>query len=120
MLLFRALGWLLLALAVTVTANDALSWWSEGSFRLMSLGDLWSKLDPGSLDTAQSSVQRFASAGLWNWVAQPVLVTPAIPLFAALGILLLWLGGAGGATADAGFAVGARSHRRRRGRRGLE
>ncbi len=38
MVLFRALGWLLLALAVGAVVYDCLTWWSEGAFRLLARG----------------------------------------------------------------------------------
>lgn len=116
MLLLRAVGWLLLALAVAVLVNDALSWWSEGGFRLTSLGDLWNKLAPGSLGSAQTSVQRFANPGLWNWLARPVLVTPGLPIFLGFGLLALWIGSQGGDRSEPGFVMGSRPPRRRRGR----
>ena len=48
--LFRAVGWLLLALAIAAVVHDALAWWTEGSFHLLGLGDLWSHLDVRSLE----------------------------------------------------------------------
>ena len=117
MVLVRGFGWLLLALAVAVLVNDALAWWSEGSVHFSGLGDLWSKLDPGSLGSAQNSVHRYANAGLWNWLAGPVLVMPALPVFLGFGLLLLWLGGHGEGRAEPGFVMGSRPRRRRR--RGL-
>ena len=114
MVLVRGLGWLLLALAVAVSVNDALAWWSEGSFHLSGLGDLWRKLDSSSLGTAQNSVQRFANASLWNWLARPVLATPALPVFLGFGLLVLWLGGQGEGRAEPGFVMGSRPSRRRR------
>ncbi len=114
MVLVRGLGWVLLALAVAVSVNDALAWWSEGGFRLTALGDLWSKLDPASLGTAQNSVQRFATAGLWNWLARPILATPALPVFLAFGLLALWLGGHGEGRSEPGFVMSSRPSRRRR------
>ena len=43
MVVVRGLGWLLLALAVAAIVHDGLIWWSEGSFHLLGLGDLWSR-----------------------------------------------------------------------------
>ncbi len=41
MVLFRALGWMLLAMAVAAIVNDCLTGWAEDAFRLLSMGDLW-------------------------------------------------------------------------------
>ena len=92
MVLFRALGWLLLALAIAAVVHDALAWWTEGSFHLLGLGDLWSHLDMRSLSDAQSAVQRHVSTALWNWIVRPILLIPALPAFLVLGLIFLWLG----------------------------
>ena len=78
MVLFRALGWLLLAMAVAAVVYDGLTWWSEGAFRLLALDELWSRLDLDSLDRAQSVLQRHLSAALWLWIALPILRLPAL------------------------------------------
>ena len=91
-MLFLAVGWLLLALAIAAVVHDALAWWTEGSFHLLGLGDLWSHLDMRSLSDAQSAVQRHVSTALWNWIVRPILLIPALPTFLALGLIFLWLG----------------------------
>jgi hypothetical protein len=55
MVVFRALGWLLLAMAIAAIVHDGLAWWTEGSFHLLGLGDLWSHLDMRSLVDAQTA-----------------------------------------------------------------
>lgn len=116
MVVFRGLGWLLLALAVAAIVHDGLTWWSEGSFRLLGLGDLWSHLDMRSLGDAQTAVQRNVSAALWNWIVRPILMIPALPAFLALGLLFLWLGNRGSGDDEPGFMIGSRPPRRRRSR----
>ncbi|MBS0540320.1 MAG: hypothetical protein JSR47_16255, partial [Proteobacteria bacterium] len=54
MVLFRALGWLLLVLAIAATVHNGLIWWSERAFRLLTLGDLWGRLDYGSFSAVQA------------------------------------------------------------------
>ena len=73
MVVLRGLGWLLLAMAVAAIVHDGLVWWTEGSFHLLGLGDLWSHLDVRSLSDAQSAVQRHVSTALWNWIVRPIL-----------------------------------------------
>jgi hypothetical protein len=63
-------------------------------------------------------VQQHLSAGLWNWVALPLLKLPALPMFVSVGTLFLWLGRRIGGRAEAGF-IGSRPPRRRRPRSGL-
>ena len=118
MVLFRALGWLLLALAVGAVVYDGLAWWSEGVLRLLPLGELWSRLDLESLNRAQSAVQRHLSVGLWTWLVLPILRFPALPVFLIAGTLFLWLGRRIGSRAETSY-IGARPPRRRRPRSGL-
>jgi hypothetical protein len=116
MVVFRALGWLLLAMAFAAVVHDGLAWWTEGSFHLLGLGDLWSHLDMGSLSNAQSAVQRHVSQALWNWIIRPVLAVPVLPAFVVLGMIFLWLGGNSDARAESGTLLGSRPPRRRRNR----
>jgi hypothetical protein len=118
MVLFRALGWLLLALAVAAVVHDGLAWWSEGALRLLPLGELWARLDFTSLHYAQATIGGRASGIFWNWVAVPLLKVPALPAFLVAGVIFLWLGRRIGSRSEFGF-VGARPPRRRRSRGGL-
>ena len=88
-MVFRALGWVLLAMAVAAIVHDALTWWTGGSFHLLGLGDLWSHLDVRSLGDVQAAIQRHLSSALWTWVVRPVLMVPALPAFVVLGLLFL-------------------------------
>ena len=88
-------------MAVAAIVHDGLVWWTEGSFHLLGLGDLWSHLDVRSLSDAQSAVQRHVSTALWNWIVRPILMIPALPAFLALGLVFLWLGNRSGGDADA-------------------
>jgi len=115
MILVRALGWLLLALAVSVAVNDALAWWAESQLHFLTLGELWGKLAPASLADTQRSVQRFANPSLWQTIARPVLGVPAIPVFLGIGLLLLWAGSRVIGRPDAGTIMSTRPPRRRRG-----
>jgi hypothetical protein len=116
MVVFRAIGWLLLAMAVAAIVHDALAWWTEGSFQLLGLGDLWAHLDMRSLSDAQAAIQRGVSSALWFWIVRPLLMIPVLPAFLVLGLLFLWLGNRGGSRPDSGFLVGSRPPRRRRNR----
>ena len=104
MVVVRGLGWLLLAMAVAAIVHDGLTWWSDGSFHLLGLGDLWSRLDMRSLGDTQSAVQRHLSGALWSWVVRPVLMIPALPAFLALGVLLIGLAIAAAAPAFSRWA----------------
>ncbi len=115
MVLFRALGWVLLALAVGAVVYDALNWWSDGAFRLLALGELWSRLDLGSLNAAQ----RDLSGAMWTGFVLPILRVPALPAFVIAGVLFLWLGRRIGSRTDPSFLGVSRPRIRRRRTRGL-
>jgi hypothetical protein len=118
MVLFRALGWALLALAVGAVVYDCLTWWSDGAFRLLALGDVWSRLDLGSLAAVQAWLERTLSGVLWTSFLLPILKIPALPTFVVVGLLCLWLGRRLGrrGTAEASFLGMSRPARRRRSR----
>jgi hypothetical protein len=115
MVAFRAVGWLLLALAVAVIVHDLLTWWSEGSYPFSTIGSLWSHLDPTSLGNTQNSVRRPLSGVLWNWLMRPFLTVPAVPACLVLGLVLVWLGRRDAGRPDSGFLAGSRPRRRRGG-----
>jgi hypothetical protein len=116
---YRALGWLLLAAAVVVAVRDLLAWWSDGSFHFMRLGELWARLDVASLSSVQATLQGHLSVSLWVWIVRPVLAVPALVAFLVVGIVLLWLGRAR-PIAEPLLLTGSRSRpRRRRGRGAL-
>jgi hypothetical protein len=110
---YRALGWLFLAMAVAVAVRDLLAWWTEGGVHLVSLGELWSRLDVASLGSVRTAVQRHLSPSLWAWIVRPVLAVPALVAFLALGVALLWLGRPR-TVAEPRVLTGSRSRPRRR------
>lgn len=119
MVLFRASGWLLLALGVGAMVYDGLSWWSEGVFRLLDLGGLWSRLDLGSLRAVQAGLQGVLSGVLLTGLLLPILKIPAVVAFVAGGVLCLWLGGRIGDRSGEASFLGMSSRPRRRRSRGL-
>ena len=87
---FRALGWLLLFASIAVLVDDSITALQTGSFRLVAAGELWYRLDAGSLNLLQSVVQRYISVWAWDTIFVPVLLAPAlVVLFVPSAILLL-------------------------------
>ena len=87
---FRALGWLLLFASIAVLVDDSITALQTGSFRLVAAGELWYRLDAGSLNLLQSVVQRYISVWVWDTIFVPVLLAPAlVVLFVPSAILLL-------------------------------
>ena len=115
MVVFRALGWLFLALAVAVFVHDLLTWWSQGSYPFSTLGSLWAHLDPASLGNTQTSARRHLSGILWTWMMRPLLTVPAVPAFLVLGLVLVWIGRRDSGRSQGDFLMGSRPRRRRGG-----
>ena len=109
MVLFRGLGWVLLAMAVAAIVHDGLMWWSEGVFRLVLLGDFWSGFDYAAVPPVTGGPP---PGWLGSHLALPLLATPALPVFAILGAVLLWIGRRSGGRAEPPFLTGSRPRRR--------
>lgn len=87
---FRALGWILLFASIALLVDDSITALQTGSFRLVAAGELWYRLDAGSLNLLQSVVQRYISVWVWDTIFVPVLLAPAlVVLFVPSAILLL-------------------------------
>jgi hypothetical protein len=122
MVLFRALGWLLLVLTGAAAVQNGLTWWSEGNFRFLALSDVWAHLEYGSLAAIQGLATASGAARGWAWALLAALRLPAVPVFLILGLFLLWIGQRspegrrGGGGASSSFAMGTRRPKRRRSR----
>ena len=119
MVVVRAFGWLLLAMALASVVHDALAWWSDGSLRLLTLAGLWAQLDGGLLVGFQEGVEHHIHPAVWNWGLGPLLAIPALLVFVVLGLLCLWLGRRPTGRVPVGYVMGSRPPRTRRGRIGL-
>jgi hypothetical protein len=90
-LLFRLIGWLFILFALAVLGLGAWYWSATGEFHLFATGELWYRLDPGSLNLMQAVTQRYVSPWLWDQVVTPVLLQPAALVLALVGFVLLFL-----------------------------
>jgi hypothetical protein len=90
MIIVRIVGWLLLIAAAITLANDVANWSHTGTWHLSATGELWYRLDRGSLNLAQAVIQRYVSPGLWDPVVQTILQFYALLVLAIPGLLLLW------------------------------
>ena len=89
----RALGWLMLALAVMAAGAEALHALEAGAAEWMPMGLLWYRLSPASLNLLQAVVQRHLWPALWDPGIVFVLNLPASAVLAGLGLVLLLAGG---------------------------
>jgi ABC-type phosphate transport system permease subunit len=90
--LLRFLGLLLLALAFIFVIYDGMKSIADRSFYATAFGQFWTEVHAGSLQAAQTSVERNISSTLWNLAISPILEQPAAAIFAIFGVVLIVLG----------------------------
>lgn len=87
----RIIGWILVIAAVAVFARDILASIDSGSLALMSTGELWFRLDNGSLNLVQAVIQRYVFPSLWDPVIVTILIWPATIVLGVPGMILVRL-----------------------------
>ena len=107
----RILGWIFLAMALVAVALDVASWagglgvepepfsgafwsalWAEsGAFEFRVLGLTWADIHRSSLQTLQPAIERHVHPDLYAATIRPLLLTPAAPMLAGVGIAFLLL-----------------------------
>jgi ABC-type phosphate transport system permease subunit len=91
MLVGRFLGWLFLALALVMLVRDFLTWAQSGHLAFITMGELWNRVSPSTLQLAQPAIQRHIAAWLWEPVIVSILLQPAAVVFGVPGAVLAWL-----------------------------
>lgn len=91
MIALRILAWLLIAVAALVAGYDALMWLETGSYDPRLLGKVWDDIHRDSLLLLEPALVRHVHPFLWEWIAFPLLRTPAavVALVAGLALALL-------------------------------
>ena len=87
MIVCRILGWILVLAALGAVAYEVMAAVSQGSWRMIALGEMWYKLHPHSLNTAQAGIQRNVAPWLWEPVITTILLWPGWVVFGVPGIL---------------------------------
>ena len=86
------LGLLFCLAALAVLGWDLWRLIAGEGLELSALGRVWFELAPGSLQALQPAIERHLAEWLWQDLLFPLLQLPALLVFGALGLLLLWLG----------------------------
>lgn len=86
--LLLAIGLLFLAAALGCVAYGA---GAAGASWSMALGELWFRIDAGSLNLMQAVTQRYVHPALWDPVAITILLWPAWAVFGGLAAIFLLL-----------------------------
>ena len=85
----RAVGWVLVCLALAALGYEVLLAAASGTWRMIAAGELWYALDRGSLNFAQAITQRYLHPALWDPIIQSALTWPAWSLLGAPGVALV-------------------------------
>ena len=94
MLIFlRFIGWILIFVALAALGIALWDLAMTGSFTFATWGELWYRINPGSLNLYQAVVERYLSPELWDKVLAPLLLEEAFFVFALPGLFLASLGG---------------------------
>jgi hypothetical protein len=85
----RAVGWVLVFLALAALGYEVLLAIASGSWRMIAAGELWYALDRDSLNFTQAITQRYLHPALWDPLIQSLLTWPAWSLLGAPGVALV-------------------------------
>jgi hypothetical protein len=89
---FRFLAGTFLLIAVIAAVYDGTRSAAAGGLVMTSLLEHWSRIAPGLLASAQSGVGRALHPLVWNLGVSKLLAVPTWALFAAVGVLLAYVG----------------------------
>ena len=87
--LARAVGWVLVCLALAALGYEVLLAAANGTWRMIAAGELWYTLDRNSLNLTQAITQRYLHPALWDPLFQSLLTWPAWSLLGAPGVALV-------------------------------
>ena len=90
--LFRFFGLWILAAGFIFLIYDGTKSIAGGALFVTKLGQTWTDINAASLQLLQAAVEGRVSAGLWQYVIQPVLEQPTWLVLGVLGIVLMLLG----------------------------
>jgi hypothetical protein len=85
------LGWLLVLAALGAVAYEAREAANAGSWRMVTLGELWGKNHLPSLNFIQAIIQRYVAPWLWEPVIVTILLWPGWAVFGVPGVLAVVL-----------------------------
>ena len=92
MIIIRIIGYTFAILAITVASYELWQAVAGTGWRMLTLGEIWYKIDSQSLSVSQAGIQRYVAPWLWEPVITTILFMPAWVVFGAPGLLLLWVG----------------------------
>jgi hypothetical protein len=91
MIVWRALGLIVLLAGLSVLTRDLTHWSATKIWAPIAFGQLWYELDRSSLNLTQAVIQRYASPFLWNRIIVRILLCWAFAVLIAVGAAILFL-----------------------------
>ena len=83
----RLIAWGLFVLALAAICRDLAMLVAHGDYIPVTMSDLWSLVDQGSLDSVEAALSADAHPLLWRWGLGPLLEAPVWFVLAVLGAL---------------------------------
>lgn len=90
--LFRFLGVLILAAAFILLVYDGAKSIADSRIYIYKLGQLWTDINAGSLQSLQAAIEAHLTVWLWNPIMLTLLEQPAWLVLGVTGILFILLG----------------------------
>jgi len=90
--LFRFLGVLVLAAAFILLVYDGAKSIADNRLYIYKLGQLWTDINAGSLDSLKAAVETRLPVQVWDPVVLTLLEQPAWLVLGVIGVLLVLLG----------------------------
>jgi len=86
----RLIGWLLMAIALTLLARETYIWLDTGAWEILPAGELWFNIHKDSLLLVQPAIERYLDPALWDPI-ETLLTWPAWLVVGVPALLLLWI-----------------------------
>ena len=83
----RVIAWIFLLLALVAAGRDGLHLFETGIYNAITLGEIWSAADQGSLSLVQAAGERYGLPFLWQGVLVPLLTWPAWAVLAGVAVI---------------------------------
>lgn len=90
--IFRAVGFVVLALALVVAVLDLTRSIASSSMVITPFSSLWQSFSPASLETSRVAVESYVHPILWDPIITFALELPSWLLLWTIAMICLWIG----------------------------
>ena len=89
MIVFRIIGWLILAFAAMNFGAAVLSYMDLGTWKPISTGQLWFNISPDTLNLSQAVIQRYVHPSVWDPIIIWILSQSAWLVLTIISVTIL-------------------------------